>query len=122
MENRTHDSHLNIEEIYRNLDDQVHQAMSMLSDWTEQGRQLIRERPELVIAGIALGGFATGLLARESESERLIPRPRGFRMDPLLVFFGSAIAGFVFGPPLLDKLSQGQGPKGPRRVESITPH
>lgn len=115
-------SHASFEEIYRNLDDQVRQAMTLLGDWTDQGRRLLTERPELVLAGIALGGFATGVLARQGESDRFMQRGRGFRVDPLLVFFGTAVAGFVFGPAILDRVGRGHEPSGPRPVERFTPH
>lgn len=96
------DKKLNLEEILGEVDEKFRRGMSRLTDWTEQTRGILQNRPGVVLASIAIAGFMTGLITRRGGMEKM---KKSFSADPLIVFLTGAFAGFTIGPRILDESS-----------------
>lgn len=98
----------NLEEIFSDAEERFRSGLSTLSDWSEQARSVVQDRPGVLVASLAIAGFMTGLLFRRSASGKLPRGEKEFAADPIVVFLTGAIAGFAIGPRGLEVAAKGR--------------
>lgn len=113
MENATDQARVeNIENMISDAESRLREGIDTLSAWSDQVRDVIQNRPGVVLAGIAVAGFVTGLVARRgpsllSDAGARTTSSAGFGGDPLIVFMSGALAGFTLGPRILREVAMG---------------
>lgn len=80
----------------------LQEGLKTLNEVGNQARQILNERPGVVIAAVSIAGFMTGLLLRQ---RRLISREtEKLSADPMVMFVASAVAGFTMGPRVVQQV------------------
>jgi hypothetical protein len=99
---------LNLGELINDLEANLRQNLSKLSEWREQAREILDERPGAIVSSLAIAGFMAGALLRRPDGRlqaqgplRLTPK-HSPSLDPLIIFLGTAVIGFAFGAKILD--------------------
>ena len=101
---------MNLEQILGQAEETFRQSLDTLNNWSDQARDILQNRPGVVLASLSIAGFMTGLLLRRGGP--VLDRSKGFTGDPLIVFLTGAFAGFTVGPRILREVAQGTGPSG----------
>jgi hypothetical protein len=122
-------STINLGEMINDLEASFRQNMTKLTEWADQAREVIHEKPGAIVSSLAIAGFMTGALIRKPDPIastgplKMAPKHHP-ALDPLIIFLGTAILGFAFGPKLMDaearassssssSSSGGKSPQGP---------
>lgn len=111
---------IRLEDIFSEAEDRFRSGLSTLNDWSEQVRDVVQDRPGVLVGSLAVAGFLTGLVFRRSnmEEEEQPGLPRDFLADPVVVFITGAIAGFTVGPRIVKAALQ--TPRQPGREGKVT--
>ncbi|MCM2324057.1 MAG: hypothetical protein NDJ90_12425, partial [Oligoflexia bacterium] len=117
----------NLEQIFGEAEERFRKGLNLLADWSEQARNVIQERPGVLTASIAIAGFMAGLITRKGgvefaqrgKSRETAPE---FFADPIVVFIAGTIAGFAFGPQLMQSAVAGNYPRATRSAPSLERH
>lgn len=97
----------NLEQIFAEAEANLRSGLSTLSSWSDQARDILENRPGVVLASLSIAGFMTGLMVRGGRPLFERTGRKGFMADPLVVFLTGAFAGFTIGPRLLKEASTG---------------
>lgn len=100
-----------LEQMFTDAEENLRRGIETLGAWSDQARDVIQNRPGVVLASISIAGFMTGLMARGGRPLFERTRGRNFKADPLIVFLTGAFAGFTLGPRVLRELNQGIEPR-----------
>jgi hypothetical protein len=89
------------DEMMREAELTFRRSLSTLREWGESTLQLVREKPETIMAAAGVSGLVAGALLRRSVSlRRTGQRPAG--PDPSLLVAGGLILGALVGPRLVE--------------------
>lgn len=102
-------SKASLEQIFADAESNLRNGLSTLSAWSDQARDVLENRPGVVLASLSIAGFMTGMMVRGGRSLFERTGRKGFMADPLVVFLTGAFAGLTLGPRLLNEASQGFG-------------
>jgi hypothetical protein len=106
-----------LEQMFGDAEQALRKSMSTLGEWGEQARNIIQNRPGVVLASVSIAGFMTGLLFRQGGFGRASKKVN-LSADPLIVFLTGAFAGITMGPRLLREAQQNAAAAGPGAVQS----
>lgn len=82
----------------------LQQGLQTLNHWGDEARQILKDRPELVVASVSIAGFMTGLLLRQ---RKLTTQNTGkLSANPMVMFVAGAVAGFTMGPRVVQQLNE----------------
>ena len=93
--------------------------MGTLGSWSEQARDLIENKPGVILAAVGVSGFVMGALLRHGIAARKSGRDKSARntlpgfleqslpADPFVLFVAGVAAGAVAGPALIRGAVQG---------------
>lgn len=93
-------THSNLQEIFNETESKLRAGMARITEWSEQAREALREKPSAALASIAIAGFLTGVFIRRGnlgEQGTILEPP----VDPLTLFLAGAVAGIFLGPRFL---------------------
>src|SRR5258708_35692291 len=97
---------LNLEQMFGEAEESLRKGLNTLTQWGDQARNVLENRPGVVLASISIAGFMTGLLLKKGG-----PSPEqgksGLIADPMIVFLTGVFAGFTLGPRILREVTQG---------------
>jgi hypothetical protein len=96
------------EEIIGEAEQSFRQGMQTLSDWGDQARHIIKNRPGVVLASVSIAGFMTGLLLRQGRITS--GKSQKLSADPMILFLTGAVAGFTMGPRVIREISENLHP------------
>src|SRR5947209_362734 len=77
---------MNLEEMFSTAEENLRRGLDTLSVWGDQARDIIENRPGVVLASLSIAGFMTGLLVRGGRPMFEKAGAKGFMADPLIVF------------------------------------
>lgn len=66
-------TNMNVDQIMAEAEQRFRQGLDTFNEWSTQAKEVIQKQPALVLAGVAVLGFVTGLLLRSttrSEEDR----------------------------------------------------
>ena len=93
----------------------LRKGLETLTEWSDQARDVLENRPGVILASLSIAGFMTGVLLRQG---RLNLRRRGARKlaaDPMTMFLTGAIAGFTLGPRVVNELMKTEAQPRPSK-------
>jgi hypothetical protein len=99
---------LNLGELINDLEANLRQSLSKFSEWREQAREILDERPGAIVSSLAIAGFLAGALLRHPDERLQAQGPLNLTpkhspsLDPLIIFLGTAAIGFAFGAKILE--------------------
>lgn len=121
---------MNAQAKFENLDDMINEAeetlkksMGSLAEWGEQARELLKEKPSVILAAAGVSGFVAGAILRHGlamrrsvrtgrmESSGILPElsRQNLPIDPMILLAGGLMAGLLAGPLLVEKALSGLG-------------
>ncbi|MCM2279933.1 MAG: hypothetical protein NDJ89_17805 [Oligoflexia bacterium] len=114
----------NLEQIFGEAEQRFRKGLSSLADWSEQARGVIQDRPGTLTASLAIVGFMAGLVTRKGGVDFAPAKDSkpGLFADPVVVFVASAIAGFAFGPKLMESALNGRAGRSSERGKPSIEH
>jgi uncharacterized membrane protein YraQ (UPF0718 family) len=92
------------DEMMGDAENMLQQGLQTLTHWGDEARQILRDRPELVVASVSIAGFMTGLLLRQ---RKLTTQSTGkLGANPMVMFVAGAVAGFTVGPRVVQEIGK----------------
>lgn len=95
-----------LEEMLNEAEDSLLKTVQTLTHWSERARNILQDRPGVVLASVSVAGFMTGVLLRQGRLRSRKLSRETFAADPLVMFLTGTIAGFTLGPELLRELTK----------------
>lgn len=105
-----------IEKIVADAEDLFRKGMDTIGEWGDEARNLLENRPGVVLASISIAGFMTGYLLRRGVPLRKMRSQ--FGADPTMIFVSGAIAGLLLGPKLVGGTTAQESRSGKRASAS----
>lgn len=103
-ESKNPDQQPNVEQIFGDAETALRQSMETLGQWGDQARDVLQNRPGVVLASVSIAGFMTGVLMRQGGFKKAARSTAGWAADPIIVFLTGALAGLTLGPRILRDL------------------
>jgi hypothetical protein len=111
----------NVDDMLKEAEDTFRKGVGTLSSWSEQARELIDNKPSVILAAIGVSGFVMGSLLRhgissrkairsgESISKNTLPgfSEQQLPADPFVLFVAGVVAGAVAGPRVIREALSG---------------
>jgi hypothetical protein len=108
----------NLDQMMGEAENTLQQGLQTLTEWGDQARKILKDRPGAVIASVSIAGFMTGLLLRQRKL--LTQSNNKPAADPMVMFVAGAVAGFAMGPRVMQELNS-QEPAGQNPEQSAPP-
>jgi hypothetical protein len=120
FDEKTGDQLPEFEQMFGDAEQALRKSMGTLGEWGETARNIIQNRPGVVLASVSIAGFMTGLLFRQGGFSRSSKNAKraSLSADPLIVFLTGALAGITMGPRLLREAQQNSAAVGPSDMNS----
>jgi hypothetical protein len=93
-----------VEQIFGEAESALRKSMETLGQWGDQARDVLQNRPGVVLASISIAGFMTGVLLRQGGFKKARAAKAGWAADPLIVFLTGTVAGITLGQRILRDL------------------
>jgi hypothetical protein len=93
-----------VEQIFGEAENALRKSMETLGQWGDQARDVLQNRPGVVLASISIAGFMTGVLLRQGGFKKARAAKTGWAADPIIVFLTGAVAGITLGQRVLRDL------------------
>lgn len=98
----------NLDQMMGEAENTLQQGLQTLTEWGDQARKILKDRPGAVIASVSIAGFMTGLLLRQ---RKLLTQSKSKpAADPMVMFVAGAVAGFAMGPRVMQELNSQETP------------
>jgi hypothetical protein len=111
----------NVEEMFKEAEDTFRKGVGTLNTWNEQARDIIENKPGIILAAVGVSGFITGALLRHGIKMRKSVRAgepvqantlpgfqnQGLPADPIVLFVAGIVAGIVAGPKVIQEAISG---------------
>lgn len=107
----------NFEQVFTDAEDTFRRGLETLTQWSDQARNVIQNRPGVVLASLSIAGFMTGIMLRRGTMS-LRGERQSLPADPMIVFLTGAFAGLTLGPRVLREVAQSGEQRGPRGDET----
>jgi hypothetical protein len=91
----------NFDDIINLADERLRRGIGTLSQWNDQARGLLKQKPGVMLGALTVVGFMTGLLLRQSREQGRSLRDIRFSADPFVAFLCGAVSGALIGPQIL---------------------
>ena len=97
----------NVEDMFKEAEETFRKGVGTLSNWSEQARDLVENKPGVILAAVGVSGFITGALLRYGVVSRKSTQASSdlgkLPGDPLVLFLAGIAAGVIAGPKILQQ-------------------
>ncbi len=106
-----------VEQMIDEADKILRKGFKSFSEWSEQARKMVQERPGVLLAATGISGLFAGAMLRQSALLRRRsrgrrpgqgpghgPADRPLPVDPLILVASGLAAGLLIGPKVLEQI------------------